>query len=84
MNQSIIKQLEYVFKRSWHAPALTDYESDQTYTYGDVATRIRYIHCLFEALEIKPGDKIAICGKNSTNWSISMLACYAKLFLIIL
>ena len=74
MNQSIIKQLEYLFKRSWHAPALTDYESDQTYTYGDVATRIRYIHCLFEALEIKPGDKIAICGKNSTNWSISMLA----------
>ena len=41
MNQSIIKQLEYVFKCSWHAPALTDYESDQTYTYGDVATRIR-------------------------------------------
>lgn len=74
MNQSIIKQLEDVFKRSWNAPALTDYESNQTYTYGDVATRIRYIHCLFEALGIKPGDKIAICGKNSTNWSISMLA----------
>lgn len=55
-------------------PALTDYESSITFTYGDVATRIRYIHLLFEELNIKPGDKIAICGKNCTNWAVSMLA----------
>ena len=74
MIQSLIKQLECVFKQSWDKPAFTDYESGLTYTYGDVATKIRYIHFLFEELNIKPGDKIAICGKNCTNWSVAMLA----------
>ena len=55
-------------------PALTDCGSNVTYTYGDVATRVCYIHSLFEVLGIKPGDKIALCDKNSSNWAISMLA----------
>ncbi|MDO4756088.1 MAG: AMP-binding protein [Parabacteroides sp.] len=74
MDFNLIKQLENVFKQSWNKPAFTDYESGLTFTYGDVATKIRYIHFLFEELKIKPGDKIAICGKNSTNWSVAMLA----------
>lgn len=72
--QSIVKKLETVFRESWDMPALTDLGSGITYKYGDVATRIRYIHALFEALGIKAGDKIAVCDKNSSNWAISMLA----------
>jgi len=73
-NNSIIKSLETIFRESWDAPALTNYGSDITFSYGDIATRISYIHTLFNVLGIKRGDKIAICDKNSSNWAISMLA----------
>ena len=73
-NRSLIKSIENVFRNSWEQPALTDWGSNVTFTYGDVATRVCYIHSLFEVLGIKPGDKIAICDKNSSNWAISMLA----------
>ena len=73
-DNSLIKSIEDVFRSGWDMPALTDWGNDVTYSYGDVATRVCYIHCMFEVLGIKPGDKIAICDKNSTNWAISMLA----------
>lgn len=65
--ESLIKTLEQRFRDSWDEPALTDYGSDQTFTYGDVATRISYMHLLFEQVGLKPGDKIALCDKNSAN-----------------
>ena len=73
-DNSLIKSIEDVFRSGWDMPALTDCGSNVTYTYGDVATRVCYIHCMFEVLGIKPGDKIAICDRNSSNWAISMLA----------
>ena len=73
-DKSLIKSIENVFRKSWELPALTDWGSSITYTYGDVATRVCFIHSLFDVLGIKPGDKIALCDKNSSNWAISMLA----------
>lgn len=73
-DHSLIKSIEDVFRSGWDMPALTDCGSNVTYSYSDVATRVCYIHCMFEVLGIKPGDKIAICDRNSTNWAISMLA----------
>ena len=73
-DNSLIKDIEEVFRSSWDMAALTNWGSNVTYTYGDVATRVCYIHILLEVLGIKPGDKIAVCDKNSDNWAISMLA----------
>jgi long-chain acyl-CoA synthetase len=70
----LIKRLEKVIREQWDEPALTDYGSDVTFRYRDVAYRICYLHLLFESLDIKPGDKIAVCDRNSCNWAISMLA----------
>lgn len=72
--ESIIKQLEVALREYWDDDALTDWGSGVTYKYGDVALRICYMHMLFECLGIKPGDKIALCDKNSSNWAIAMLA----------
>lgn len=72
--ESIVKQIESVLRERWDCEALTDWGSGITYKYGDVAMRICYMHLLFESLGIKPGDKIALCDKNSSNWSIAMLA----------
>jgi len=73
-SKSIVKQLETVLREQWDRDALTDSGQDVTYKYGDVAIRICYLHMLFESLGIKPGDKVAICDKNSSNWAIAMLA----------
>lgn len=53
--------------------ALTDYPGDSL-TYRDVAYRINALHDLFRAEGIKAGDKISICGRNSSNWAVSFLA----------
>lgn len=62
---------------NWNEPALTDYEGTYSYTYGELATQVRKIQLLFEALGIRQGDKIAICGRNSSNWGVAYLAIAA-------
>ena len=72
--KSLIKRIERVFREAWDQPALTNYGSDTTYSYGDVATRVAYLHMLFQEMGIQPGDRVALCDKNSANWVISELA----------
>lgn len=74
MTDSLIKEIERSFKRSWDFPALSNYGSKQPYTYGEVAAAVAYIHTIFEEMGIKPGDKVALCDRNYRNWVIAMLA----------
>lgn len=55
---------------NWERPALTDYNGE-TYHYSDFAKKIAEIHILFDALNIRKGDKVAICGRNSASWAIA-------------
>lgn len=57
---------------NWELPALTDFDG-VSYNYKDVARKITKLHILFEHCGIKKGDKIAICGKNSSQWSVAFL-----------
>ncbi len=54
-------------------PVFTDFEGPTT-TYGEAAQMIRQIHRYFRESGIQKGDKIAILGRNSSNWAISFLA----------
>lgn len=56
------------FKENWSLPALTDYTTRQTMTYGDFAATVAHYHLLYNQLGLKPGDKIALMGKNTTTW----------------
>jgi long-chain acyl-CoA synthetase len=60
-------------RNNWNITALADYRG-KSYTYGDVAGYIAHLHSRFEAYGIKPGDRIALFGKNSASWGISYLA----------
>lgn len=73
-NEGLIKRIETVFRTAWDKPALTNYGTSLTYTYGDLATRVAYMHLLFEEMGIMPGDKVAVCDKNSANWALTLLA----------
>ena len=57
----------------WDLDALTDYKG-KTLQYHDVARKIEKLHILFENSGVKKGDKIALCGRNSSNWAVAFLA----------
>ena len=58
---------------NWDRDALTDYKG-QTLQFHDVAREIEKIHILFENSGIQKGDKIALCGRNSSQWAVAFLA----------
>lgn len=58
---------------NWDSDALTDYQG-ATLQFHDVARKIEKIHIVFETCDIKQGDKIAICGRNSAHWAVTFLA----------
>lgn len=57
----------------WDLDALTDYKGT-TLQYHDVARKIEKLHILFENSGVKKQDKIALCGRNSSNWAVAFLA----------
>ena len=59
--------------KNWNLDALTDYKG-ATLQYHDVARKIEKLHILFENSDVKKGDKIAVCGRNSSQWSVAFLA----------
>ncbi len=62
------------FKNNWDRPALTDYFGTTTLNYSDLARRIARIHLFFKTIGIKPGDKIALLGKNDVRWVTTYMA----------
>ena len=73
MSGSFIELIEHSIIQNWDLNALTDYRGE-TMQYKDVARKIEKIHILFENAGIKPGDKIAVCGRNSAHWGAVFLA----------
>lgn len=73
----IVPSFNEIIERSvidnWDFDALTDYKG-ATLQYHDVARKIEKLHILFENGGVKPGDKIALCGRNSANWAVAFLA----------
>ena len=71
--KSFIALIEKSIKKNWDADALTDYKG-VTYQYKDVARKIEKVHILLEESGVKPGDKIAVCGRNMSHWGVTFLA----------
>lgn len=59
--------------KNWNLDALTDYKGT-TLQYHDIARKIEKLHILFENSDVKKGDKIAVCGRNSSQWAVAFLA----------
>jgi Long-chain acyl-CoA synthetases (AMP-forming) len=71
--EDIVKLIEKSLQKNWTLDALTDYRGT-THQYKDVARKIEKLHILFETVGIQKGDKIAICGRNSSHWAVAFLA----------
>ncbi len=74
IEENFIKLYENSFKRNWILPALTDYGTDCTLYYKDLAKEIARLHILFDQLGVNKGSKISIVGKNTTSWCIVYMA----------
>jgi long-chain acyl-CoA synthetase len=72
--KNFIKLYEESFSKNFDLPALSDYTSDISYTYGEMAIQIARLHLLYEAAGVKKGDKVAVFGKNSSNWCVGFMS----------
>ena len=70
----LLQTFEKSFKDNYNLPALTDYVSGETLTYGEFAIKIARIHLLYKACGIRRGDKVAILGKNTPEWVAVFMA----------
>ena len=68
MKENTIKIFEQSFINNWELPALSDYNTKKTQTYGDFARNTARLHLLFNKIGIVPGDRIALIGKNTPSW----------------
>ena len=73
MDKSFIKQLSESIRNNWDLPAFSNYLGE-TYKYSDFAERIVKIRLLLEAAEVKPGDKVALIGRNSAGWAMNFFS----------
>ncbi len=74
IKENFIKLYEDSLKQNWELPAISDYGESQEYTYGELAKEIARLHILFEECRLRRGEKIALIGKNNSNWCLIYLA----------
>ena len=68
-----IDYIEQSIIKNWDKDSLTDYKGI-TLQYKDVARKKAKFHIVLESAGIQPGDKIAVCGRNSAHWAVTFLA----------
>ena len=85
IEEKLVHYFQNGIVENWSKQAFSDYKGIDL-EYKDVAEKILFLHTVFEAYGIKPEDKIALIGKNSSHWSISFLAivCYGSVAVPIL
>lgn len=76
MENRFLGLIENSIKEHWDLPAFSDYNG-HTYHYKDVARRIEKFHIILEHAGIKKGDKVALVGRNSSNWAICFFGILA-------
>lgn len=72
-SRNLVADLAASIKHNWAIPALANLDCPPM-TYGEMATRIARIHATMAAAGVRPGDKLAICAKNSAQWALTFIA----------
>lgn len=72
--KNFVQLFEESFKAHWDLPAYTDYGTEYTLKYSDVAKLVEKIHIIFRECGIKKDDRVALIGRNSANWCVTYVA----------
>lgn len=73
METTLNGYLQSSVRKNWEELALTDFNG-VSFQYRDIARKIAKLHLLYEQAGVKRGDKIALCGKNSSQWAVAFLS----------
>lgn len=76
MDNRFLALIENSLRNHWDYPAFSDYDG-LTFYYKDVARYIEKYHIILAEAGIKKGDKVALIGRNSSNWAIAFLGTLA-------
>ena len=74
VKENFIELFADSFRKNWDLPGYSDYGENDTLTYADIARQVARLHLLFEQCHIRRDDKIALIGRNSSNWAITYVA----------
>lgn len=74
LNENLLNIYANSFHDNWSLPALTDYTTGETITYGEFSQRIARLHLLFKQAGVNRGDKVALMGKNTSTWVTVFMA----------
>ena len=69
-----LSYLQETMHTNWDSLAMTDLDGEHRYTYAELAQEIEKLHITWRECGIKEGDKIALCGRNCSNWGLLFLA----------
>lgn len=75
MKKTLNEVLEQSIQQNWELKALSNYEGED-YTYADVANRIACYHLAWQHAGLQPGFRVALCGRNSAEWCIGLIAAF--------
>lgn len=71
---NLIEIYERSFIENWDLPALSEYTTRKTLTYGNLAQQIAMTHLFYKSIGLKPGDKVAVCGRDNIAWVMIYMA----------
>lgn len=69
ITEKLIPYLLDSIKQYWDLPSFTDYPGPAI-SYGEVGRQIVWMHRLFKECGLAKGSKVALAGKNGTNWAL--------------
>ncbi|WP_321997229.1 AMP-binding protein [Draconibacterium orientale] len=81
-NQTLAKLFTTAFHENWDEPAFSDYEGGD-YHYKDIAKTIKSLHLFYQLAGLQRGDKIAVLGRNSSNWATTFLSALSAGLVIV-
>ncbi len=73
IEEKLIPYLVNSIKEYWDLPAFTDYPGPEV-MYSDVGKQLLWLHRLYQTCNLRKGSKIAMAGKNCSNWATVWLS----------
>ena len=73
LKENFVNAIERSFIQNWDSLCFGDYGGEPV-TFSVIAKKVKELHAVFEVCGIEKGDRIALAGKNSSNWGTVYLA----------
>lgn len=85
IDEKLIPHLVGAIQEYWDLPAFTDYPG-RSISYAEVGRRMMWMHHIFGLAGVTKGSKIALVGKNCSNWALTWVStiCYGAAIVPIL